>query len=448
MTTLRFADYRAHLEQIYEAALLAVDPRRCVQRDLVWDKAAGHLAIGPHQLPLPAGRIFLIAAGKAAIPMAAAAADQLGELLYQGVVIHKQTAEAPAGNAQHPYLTHYPAAHPVSDQSSVAATHAARELLRQTTADDLVICLISGGSSALLTAPLIPLEDWQMLNQALLASGCSIHTFNRIRQQLDEVKGGGLLRWSAPAPVYSLILSDVIGDNLSIIGSGPTVPPIGNPGEADSLLQSLGVYDRLPAHLTQRIQAQLAPKDGTQSILLPPHHNHLVANLKIAADAALTTAVNLGFSTQILTTHLEGAADQMGLFAAALAIDARGGQALILGGESTVVVKGAGRGGRNQELALAAVPVLMGEQPVALAALATDGEDRLAGVAGAIATHRTGTKVMGLKLDVAAALADNDSYTFWHSLSHTGDPYIGGLVERAPTGTNVNDLIIILRYEA
>ncbi|MCB0004997.1 MAG: DUF4147 domain-containing protein [Anaerolineales bacterium] len=441
MSQPRFQDHRQHIIDIYEAALGAVDPYNSVRQALA--RTAERPGTGT---PQSGSRLWLVAAGKAAIPMARAAADQLGDRLHQGIIVTKSSATVPADLAErYPELALHLAAHPVSDASSVAATEAVAAMLQGTSADDVVLCLISGGCSALLTRPLLTLPAWQQLNRALLASGCSIHTFNRIRQHLDEVKGGGLLRWAAPAAVRTLILSDVIGDDLSIIGSGPTVPPAATPAEADALLRQYDIYAQLAPATADRIQALLtsAPVDSP----FPPYDNELVANLTLAAQAARERASQLGFTARFLTGRLDGDADQLGRFAAALAVDAPANEALILGGEATVQVRGQGRGGRNQELALAAAPLLDGGPPLALAALATDGEDRITGVAGAIATHLTANQAATIGLDITATLADNDSYAFWQALNASGEPLAGGLVERDPTGTNVNDLLIILRYE-
>ena len=439
-----FQDHRQHIAAIYEAALAAADPAASVRRTIHCQ--SDRITIGDQALTPQPGRFWLVAAGKAAIPMAQAAADQLGDRLHQGIIVTKSSATGTAALQQHyPRLQLHLGAHPVSDERSVAATAAVEAMLQQTQAGDLVICLISGGCSALLTQPLVDLPTWQALNQALLASGCSIHTFNRIRQHLDGVKGGGLLRWAAPAMVQTLILSDVIGDDLSIIGSGPTVPPAATAAEADHLLSQLGVYEQLAPAAATQIRTLLTAQTETEPY--PPYHNQLVANLTLAAAAAREQAAALGFAAWFLTGRLEGDATQMGHFAAALAVDASPNQALILGGEATVVVRGAGRGGRNQQLALAAVPLLSQGPPLALAALATDGEDRLTGVAGAIATHLTSTKGTRLNLVVDQYLADNDSYHYWQAIEADNDPLGGGLVRQEPTGTNVNDLIIILRYE-
>ncbi len=249
-----YAAYRAHVELLAAAALAAADPATAVSRHL--QRHNHTLLIGQNEtFDLTQGRLFLVSVGKAALPMLHAAAAIVGEALFAGIAV---TKVIPAEYwPVHPAIRVHRGSHPVSDEASVAATTAVYHLLQQTQANDLVLCLISGGASALLTRPRIPLADWQALNQALLASGCPIHDFNVVRRQLDAVKGGGLSRWAAPARTLSLILSDVVGNPLEFIGSGPTVPGADTPADALRILARYGIEEQVETAVWRGISEQL-----------------------------------------------------------------------------------------------------------------------------------------------------------------------------------------------
>jgi hydroxypyruvate reductase len=312
------------------------------------------------------------------------------------------------------------------------------ELVKGATAGDLVLCLISGGASALLTRPVIPLADWQEVVDRLLASGCTIQELNGVRKQLDEVKGGGLARMIAPAACVSLILSDVVGNPLDVIGSGPTTPNPESAAAALAVLERYGMREKLPAatwvhvenYLMQQMDSVLPAGEGVQHVI--------IGDVRQAAEAAAGAAAEMGFTAQVLTAQLEGEAREVGRVAAALAKDAPVNSCLILGGETTVTLRGDGMGGRNQELALAAAIALDGVPDVALASFATDGDDGPTGAAGAVVTGETAGLAHARQFDPHDYLARNDSYTFFNQL--------GGLIRTGPTGTNVNDLVLILKY--
>jgi hydroxypyruvate reductase len=452
MTAPQFADYARHVQTLMHAALAAADPATAVSRHLqrqnhtllIQTKSAKS-AKSAEESPaltfdLTNGRLFLISVGKAALPMLDAAVSVLGDGLFAGIAITKTIP--PGCRPSHPAVQIYRGSHPVSTEKSVQATTAVHTLLRQTTANDLVLCLISGGASALLTRPRIPLPDWQALNRALLASGCTIKQFNTVRRQLDAAKGGGLSRWAAPARTVSLILSDVVGSPLEYIGSGPTVP-----GD-DTLADALAVLEQFAVDGGQWTvgsgqwavdSGQFTVGSGQVAVSdFPPPVNIIVGDVGTAAEAALAKAEELGFTGQLLTTHLEGEAREAGLIAAAIAKDTPPGRCLILGGETTVTLRGDGLGGRNLETALAAAIALERWPARVIASFATDGEDGPTDAAGAVVTGKT----VGAdgRLKAAAALQNNDSYTFFHNLETT-------LLQPGPTGTNVNDLILILTYD-
>jgi glycerate 2-kinase len=452
----RFENYREDVMQLVTAALRAADPATAVTRYLRRDGRLLHS--GDVHYDLDQGRVFLVSIGKAALPMARAAAGVLGADLFAGIVISKQTADAlPAvpedeTPALPDALRCFTGGHPVSTPASVAATQAVIDLMAQTRAGDLALCLISGGASALFTAPLVDLADWQALTRALLASGCTIDEFNTVRRRLDRVKGGGLARLAAPARCLSLIMSDVVGNPLEAIGSGPTVLGDDPPGAARAVLARYDVETHLASADETAIWARInraldaAPDEPPPAGVRSDHV--IVGDVRQAALAALSQAVQLGFVSHLLTAHLEGEAREVGRVAAALAKDAPPGRCLILGGETTVTLRGDGRGGRNLETALAAALALDGRPHTAVASVATDGEDGPTDAAGAVVTGLTAGNGRGCGLDPHAYLARNDSYTFFRELDARAPDQPPALIQTGATGANVNDLLFILTYPA
>jgi hydroxypyruvate reductase len=341
------------------------------------------------------------------------------------------------------------AGHPVPDQSSVAATRDLAALLREVTPRDLVFCVISGGGSALLTLPAedLTLADLQATTQLLLRAGATIHEINTLRKHLDIVKGGGLARLTNGAPIVSLILSDVIGDDLSVIASGPTVPDPSTFAAAWRIVQQFDLVDQLPAAVRTRLRHGAAgeipdtPKPGDP--LFDRVQTVIIGSNAQAAQAAEKAAQQLKFNTLLLTTQVQGEAREVAKVAAAIATEiARYNRpvpkpaCLILGGETTVTLKGHGLGGRNQEIALAAALAIDGLPNTLIAALGTDGTDGPTDAAGAIATGDTVEHARSIGLDAQAYLADNDAYHFFQPL--------GDLIVTGPTGTNVNDVLVVL----
>lgn len=467
-----WAECGQQVEALIGAALAAAEPGTAVRRFL--HREGRHLLVGDYSYDLDAGRVFLVSVGKAAVPMARAAVSVLGDDLAGGVVLMKKGARAQLFSNHDPVLMFVAGGHPVSDEDSVAATTAVTEFIAQATVGDLLLFLISGGASALLTQPLISLSEWQQLTKALLASGCAIHELNCVRRQLDRVKGGGLARMAAPATCMSLILSDVIGNSLADIGSGPTVLLEESPLAALAVLRRYDVARRLDTAVWQRIESLLQRPDLFPTKVVQSEQV-IVGDVRVAATAVYMKAAQLGFLAQILTTRLEGEAREVGKFAAALAQDMQPNHCLILGGETTVTVRGTGQGGRNLEVALAAAVALRGCPNVVVVTLATDGEDSTTGMAGAMVTGETAVLAEKFGLNAREFLANNDSYTFFQQLDAglrgtggklgelggdvadywalaadaDGDEFLGPhLIQTGPTGTNVNDLIIVLTYEA
>lgn len=429
---------------LVNASLAAVDPAAAVRRNL--HLHGRRLLVGQKEFDLRHGRVFLVGAGKAARAMGQAAAVILDDLLTAGVLIGKREAPSsrPAAAAGQTPEGKLPtrlrlrlAGHPLPDQAGVSATAEVVHMLGQTNHGDLVLCLISGGASALLTQPILPLDQWQRLVDALLASGCTINELNAVRKRMDRVKGGGLARLAAPAACASLILSDVVGNPLDIIGSGPTVANPDVPALAGQILKRYELARRLPADHWQAISEQL-DQLGRQDQPASDAYNVIVGDVRQAAEAALIAARKIGFEAQLLTAHLEGEAREVGRVAGALAKGARPNTCLVLGGETTVTVRGGGFGGRNLEVALAAALSIDGWPDRAVLTFATDGDDGPTDAAGALVTGQTIAQARQLGLDARRHLDDNDSYPLLQA--------IGSLIITGQTGTNVNDLIFVLTY--
>ncbi|RLC99263.1 MAG: glycerate kinase [Chloroflexi bacterium] len=430
-------DLRADARELQRAALTAVEPAAAARRHV--RREGDTLIIAGHHYDLRSfEHVFVVGGGKAVAPMAAAVADILGNRLTAGTVVTKYGHIS----SQSPNLQITEAGHPVPDENSVRGAQSVVRLAQQATEHDLVICLISGGASALLTlpAPGLTLADLQPLTGALLRSGATINELNTIRKHLSRIKGGHLARLIAPATLITLILSDVVGDPLDVIASGPTVPDPTTVANAQAVLARYGIKETRFLGKTL-VSLQETPKPGDPISARTQHV--IVGSNRLAALAAVERARSLGFNTLLLSTYIEGEAREVAKVAAALAkgIRAHGDPlpppaCLVWGGETTVTVRGEGKGGRNQELALAAALALDGWPDVLLMALATDGNDGPTDGAGAIATGETMTRARVLDLDARAALAANDSYPFFAAL--------GDLLRTGPTGTNVNDLLFLL----
>jgi hydroxypyruvate reductase len=443
----RFGQRARHSELLIGACLAAVDPAAAVRRNLhLQDK---RLLIGQVEFDLSHGRVFLVGAGKASRAMGQAAAEILGDFLSAGVLIgkredepaHPSTAHARPRQSKLPgRLRLHLAGHPLPDQAGVAATSEVVEMLGRTAPDDLVLCLISGGASALLTQPLLPLDQWQRLVDALLASGCTINEFNAVRKRMDRVKGGGLAQMAAPAACASLILSDVVGNPLDIIGSGPTVANPDDPALAGRILERYDVANRLPPEDWRAISQHLDDLGAQEDRPALDAHNLIIGDVRQAAEAAMRAARQIGFEAHLLTAHLEGEAREVGRFAAALAKDALPATCLILGGETTVTLRGDGFGGRNLEVALAAALAIDGWPDRVVITFASDGDDGPTNAAGALVTGQTIARARQLGLDAQQHLDNNDSYPLLRAT--------GSLIITGQTGTNVNDLIFILTYDS
>lgn len=446
MTSPARALRRAHLEAIRAAALAAVEPSRAVGRFLSLDGDV--LRAGDAALPLADGAsVRLVAAGKAAAAMTGAAAAALGERLERGVLVTKSGHLA--GLSLPPSVATFQAGHPVPDETGRAGVAAVEALLDGRSEGDLVLALLSGGASALLADPADPLTlaDLQATTDLLLRSGASIVELNAVRKHLSRLKGGQLARLAAPARVVSLILSDVVGDPLDVIASGPTAPDPTTFADAWGVVERRGLADSVPAAVRARLRDGAkgalpdTPKPGDP--LFERVTSVLVGSNRLAAVAAVEAARGLGYSALLLSTFVEGEAREVARVVAALGrgLLAHGDPlpppaCLVLGGETTVTVRGEGRGGRNQELALAAALALEGIDGISVMALATDGSDGPTDSSGAIVDGATAGAIRATGCDPAAALAANDAYPALDAA--------GAQLRSGPTGTNVNDLTVIL----
>jgi glycerate 2-kinase len=435
-----YRDYHDHFNLLIEAALSAADPAEAVKRHM-WRKKHT-LWIDSSSFNLQHRKVYIISVGKAAVAMSSAAVEVLGDVVTGGVVIAKRDEGNLAKDRNSSEISDNIVirfgGHPISDIASIEATSMAIDLIKYANQDDLVICLISGGASALLTQPRLSLLQWQKLIDALLTCGCSINELNTVRKQLDKVKGGGLAAIAEPAKCLTLILSDVVGNPLDVIGSGPTVANPDDPTMARQILVRYKVEAFLSPEIWSAVDEALSAAESFKRPSLDNVHNVIIGDIGQAARAAGTMATDLGFNASLLTTHLEGEARVVGRVVAALAKDAPSNSCLIFGGETTVTLRGHGYGGRNQELALAAGIAMDGWNQVVVASFATDGDDGPTDAAGAIVTGETVSIARSRGIDPFIYLDQNDSYHFFGE--------VGGLIKTGPTGTNVNDLVIILKY--
>jgi hydroxypyruvate reductase len=427
------ADYQAHARQLMIAAVAAADPAATVREHLTRDGAT--FIVGGRPYSLGDGRLYLIGAGKAAAAMGRAAAEIAGDALAAGVLISKGGRSTPIRLGER--LSLFEAGHPLPDERGLSATQKVLEIVSCLRAQDLVLCVISGGASALLTDPALKLADWRRLIGHLLASGCTIQELNRVRRGLDRVKNGGLARRIAPAQCATLVLSDVVGNRLADIGSGPTAGEALASEDVMTVLERYGVAEALgPAGWRQALAhlSRLAPV-GAES------HQPcvIIGDVRRSALGVVAAARRLGYDARLLTSHLQGEAREVGRVVAALAKDVAPGACLVLGGETTVTLRGpVGVGGRNGELALAAAIELEGWPGVFVAAFATDGEDGNGQAAGAVISGETVAAARQKGLLAADYLAGHDSHSFFGQA--------GGLLGSGATGTNVNDIVIIGKY--
>jgi len=378
------------------------------------------------------GKIYLLAVGKAAWTMAKAASDFLGDRVCGGVVITKY-GHAPG---ELPHLEIFEAGHPVADDNTVLATARAVELAEGLGAGDELLFLISGGGSALFERPLpgLGLEDVVDLTRQLLASGADIVEMNTIRKRLSSVKAGRLAALCLPANVFAVVLSDVLGDRLDAIASGPAAPDQSTVEDAQKIVEK---YQLRLSDLQKKYLSAETPKEVTNVETV------ITGSVRSLCESAARAARDMGYTPYILTTTLATEAREAGKFLASIATEAGCAVsafarpcAIIAGGETVVTLKGGGKGGRNQELALAAAQGIANVENTLVFSLGSDGTDGPTDAAGGIVDGQTATQLREQGFDLDKLLADNDSY---HGLRA-----VDGLIVTGPTGTNVNDVAIAL----
>jgi hydroxypyruvate reductase len=417
---------------VFDAALGAADVHPLVHRALTGVSLAA------------AGRVLVVGAGKASGAMAAAAEDVLGDRIADGLVVVKDGYRAPTRR-----IRLVEAGHPVPDARGEAAARGIRALAEAAGADDLLVVLVSGGGSALTPAPVPPitLADKQAMTRLLLAAGANINQLNAVRKHCSLLKGGQLARAAAPARVHALLLSDVIGDPLDVIASGPTAPDAATFADALAILERFDLKGRAPATIVDRLERGargLVPETPKpDDPVFARVTNIVIGNNRLVVDAAAARARALGYAPHVLTRSLEGEAREVAGRLVDLARQIRDGRGpvaapacVIAGGETTVTVRGRGLGGRCQEFALAAAIALDGVEGVVALAAGTDGTDGPTDAAGGVADGRSAQRARALGHDPLARLQDNDSNPVLAAL--------GDLVVTGPTNTNLLDLYLLL----
>jgi len=428
-----------------EKALDAVNPRNLIKSKVVL--TGNLLEIAGRKFELSNfKRVFVVGGGKASGSMAEALEEILGNRVETGVVV---IPRGTSGQYKTKSVRLHEASHPIPDEDSIKGARKIVEIASQAAEEDLIICLISGGGSSLMAMPRqgVSLDDKKKVTGMLLRSGATINEINAVRKHISEFKGGMLAEKAYPATLVSLLLSDVIGDSLDVIASGPTVPDSSTFQDAINILKTYNLWDETPSHVKNilldgaRKIVPETPKLGDK--VFEKVHNIVIGNNRLASLAAVQELRRRGINTLFLSSFMKGEARDAGLMLAAVAreISASGNPVskpagVVIGGETTVTVTGSGVGGRNQEIALSATMEIEGIEGVALVCASTDGIDGPTDAAGAVADGNTIIQARKLSLRALEYLKNNDSYSFFSKL--------GGLIFTGPTGTNVNDLSMIV----
>jgi len=428
-----------------EKALDEVDPRNLVRSRVLL--TGDLLEIDGRKFELPSFRnIFVVGGGKASGSMAEALDEILGDRIETGVIV---IPEGTSSQYKTRRIRLHEAPHPLPSQSSVEGARKIVNIADEAEEDDLIICLLSGGGSSLMAMPRqeVPLDDEQRMTEMLLRSGANINEINAVRKHISEFKGGMLAKRAYPATLISLILSDVIGDNLDVIASGPTIPDSSTFADAINILRRYSLWTKSPKSIKEVLLGGVkkliaeTPKLGDE--VFKKAHNIIIGNNRLASLAAVQELRHRGMNTIFLTSLAEGEARDIGLMLSSLALEVSASgnpvskpAAAVMGGETTVTVTGGGVGGRNQEIALSASMKIEGMDGVVVVSASTDGIDGPTDAAGAIADGDTLVQARKLGLNASKYLKNNDSYSFFSGL--------GDLIFTGPTGTNVNDLSILV----
>jgi hydroxypyruvate reductase len=440
---MRRDDLRRAARLILDAAIRAVDPAEAIRRHVL--RQGSQLYIGQEMINLGGIRhIVVVGCGKAGAPMAASVEDILGDRVSRGVVVTKYGHGQPTKRVRI-----HEAGHPVPDENGILGAQAVLEQLKGLATDDLVIVLVSGGGSALLPAPVdgVTLAEKQALTKSLLACGADIREMNMLRKHISKIKGGQLARAASPARVLTLILSDIVGDPLDAIASGPTVPDPTTYADALGILDKYRIRAEIPASIRSHLEAgaagKLAETPKPEDPLFTRVRNVMVGSNIQALEAAAVEARTQGLTPMILSSSIEGETREVARMHAALAREARATgnplaapACLISGGETTVTLRGKGKGGRNQEFALAAALDIAGLSDVVILSAGTDGTDGPTDAAGALADGETVTRAHREGLSPRKALDENDAYPFFQQL--------GDLILTGPTRTNVMDVRLVM----
>lgn len=441
-------DLRKDIVELFQCGLSAVDPYLSIKNALQISGDSVIIKEGSldsHSLSLRRfKRVFVLGMGKATALMAKAVEEFLGDKITDGLIVVKYGYKTKLNK-----IRIAEAGHPVPDENGFKAAREVVNILREATEDDLIFFLISGGGSALLPYPAngITLSEKILTTKILLSCGADIREMNAVRKHISEIKGGQLSRLAYPATIVSLVFSDVIGDRLDTIASGPTVPDETSFSDAFNVLEKYNIRDKVPSSVASRIEMGLqgkipeTPKPGDD--VFRTTYNFIVGSNYIALQAIKEKAKDLGYNAIILSSAIEGEAKEVAKVLCAVAKETvKSGNpvsppaCIICGGETTVTVSGNGLGGRNQELCLSAAILLEGENNIVLMSAGTDGTDGPTDAAGAIVDGTTVVRARKLGLNPQEYLKNNDSYNF---LNKVGDLYITG-----PTNTNVMDVQIVL----
>ncbi len=429
--------------KIYKAGINAVTPENCMNRYI--QVSSNQLVIGEQSYDLNrTGRIILLGMGKASADMAKHMETLIGDRISDGLIITKYGHGVPLEKCRI-----MEADHPVPDENGVRAAKELMKLAGTAKPEDLIICLISGGGSSLCPAPAegITLSDKQEISRLLLSCGATIHEINGVRKHLSKIKGGQLCRLTNNARMVSIIISDVIGDDLDTIASGITAPDRSTFRDAIDILSSYTLLEKIPpnilSYLTGGVQGENPETVKPDDPIFENVHNQIVGSICDALAASKKTALSKGFNPVILTSKLSGEACQVAKVLSSIAMEVQKSNqpvstpaCLLSGGETTVTLNGNGTGGRNMELALAAGIEIAGCTGIAMLSAGTDGSDGPTDAAGAFVDGSTVSRAEISGLSPGAYLLKNDSYTFFDKA--------GGLIKTGPTKTNVMDLQIIL----
>jgi len=432
---------------IIKSALEAVDPYQSVCRSIQIDQ--NYLSICEKKYDISnIDRIKLIGMGKAVGAMAAAVIKKIGGLVDGGVLVAKH--DVSAWNLPESIRIYY-GSHPIPSEKSVKAAESLVDFLKNVAKNDLVISLISGGGSALVTKPIAPISigEMQVLTSLLLESGADIEEINTIRKHLDALKGGGIAEIAGQAQMATLILSDVLGDDISMIASGPTCADETTFTDADRLIRHYELEKKIPQSILGvidgGIRGEIAETLKPGSRILKSKRNYIIGNLTNAIEKAIKTATDLGLHTQVISTCMVGEAKEVGKFCGTVLKSMKSTDLVISkpglvigGGETTVIIKGDGKGGRNQEIAFGAMHEIAGLDNCAVISIATDGEDGPTDAAGAYVTGYTLTRANEMGLQVDDFGENNNTYALFDQTAN--------LIKIGPTGTNVNDLLFLFAF--